>query len=210
MCSYEELALMAKEGDSEAIAQLWERTFGFMYYKVKRYFPLCERAGITREDLMQEVFFALKKAVRTFDPERGSFLSLLAILVNSVACSAIKYKKGAFLPTVVSIDEPLPGTENYTLSDTLVDEAAEAEIYATIDNWHWDELRDYLEECLHHLKPKEEYVVRARFYHNKKLKEISGEMGINENRVGILSMQALQKLSHPRFSRKLLQFYRAI
>lgn len=64
----EELALRAQAGDLDARNQLWEAVRRMCYKLAHRFFPLCQRAGIERADLEQELFFGFLAALDMFHP----------------------------------------------------------------------------------------------------------------------------------------------
>ncbi len=72
----EALALRAKAGDREALAALWEQNKGALSLMVKRQYMghrrRAEALGVEMEDAQQTGFFAVRRAVQTFDAPAGS------------------------------------------------------------------------------------------------------------------------------------------
>lgn len=59
-------------------------------------------------------------------------------------------------------------------------------------------------EVLTTLTPKEEKVIRMRYYENKPLTEIAAVFSVQQERIRQIEAKALRKLKHPTRSKKLL------
>lgn len=70
--SNEQLAVYLKEHpeDTARLELLYMKNRGFLYKYIKRFFP-CEEV----EDLMQESYFSMIKAIRGYDESKGKFLT---------------------------------------------------------------------------------------------------------------------------------------
>jgi len=70
--SNEQLAVYLKEHpeDTARLELLYIKNRGFLYKYIKRFFP-CEEV----EDLMQESYFAMLKAIKSYDENKGKFLT---------------------------------------------------------------------------------------------------------------------------------------
>ncbi|WP_301955896.1 sigma-70 family RNA polymerase sigma factor [uncultured Eubacterium sp.] len=70
----EELAIYLKEHptDKARLELLYMKNIGFMRKYIKKYFP-CEET----EDLLQESYFAMLKAIKGYDESKGKFLTYL-------------------------------------------------------------------------------------------------------------------------------------
>lgn len=84
----EELAALAKAGDRQAMAQLWEQNKGLLFTLFRK---LTSRAGsrmasagVTWDDVEQCFYLAIVDAVALYEPGRGmSFASFLSYPVKS-------------------------------------------------------------------------------------------------------------------------------
>ena len=162
------LAMRAKQGDTEATGELWERVRLLIYKIQGKYAPLCDKCGIEREDLRQSGFFALLAAVKAFNPDKGyPFNSYLNRHVSNVAKETLGLRGHKTRPqNVRSLDEPIPGAEgdSIALGDTVPDPQAEEELERVErDIWN-DQLHNALEGCLSALTDDQSDVIRARFY----------------------------------------------
>ena len=83
----EELAALAQQGWEEETTQLVSRYIPLVRARAARYFG----PGLERDDLMQEGFIGLLKAIRSYDPARGSsFCTFAALCVNRRMISAVQ------------------------------------------------------------------------------------------------------------------------
>lgn len=83
----EELALRARAGDSEALAELVTRLEGVVKLATRGYWLM---AGGDREDLMQEARLGLIRAVSTWKPERRRFLSFAFFCVRRQVAASLR------------------------------------------------------------------------------------------------------------------------
>ena len=83
----EELVTLAQQGSDEETAQLVSRYIPLVRGQAARYFG----PGLEQEDLMQEGFIGLLKAIRAYDPSKGSsFRTFAALCVNRRMMSAVR------------------------------------------------------------------------------------------------------------------------
>jgi RNA polymerase primary sigma factor len=105
-----------------------------------------------------------------------------------------------------SLDAPVGEDGDATLGDLIeakdaVDPQAVAEASA---------LKQALDEALTELSPREQHILRMRFgiggAQDHTLAEIGEQLGVTRERIRQIEAQALEKLRHPRRSRKLMTF----
>ena len=77
--SNEDLAIAVQNGDSDALAQLWEQVKDYAYTVVMRY---KEKPYAETEDYFQTAFLGVREAALAFDPSRGSFLTDGSLLLR--------------------------------------------------------------------------------------------------------------------------------
>ena len=70
------------------------------------------------------------------------------------------------------------------------------------------ELLRIIIKALKTLTPREEKVIKKRFFQAKSREEVGEELGVIKERVRQIEMKALRKLRHPSRSRKLKDFIR--
>ncbi len=169
----EELAVQIKNGKEEYLYKLWEQTQKFIKLRAKTYLKNenISFGGIGVEDLTQEGFFALLKAVKAYDETSGyTFLTYFGYYLKNAFRDAfgLRYKK------TVSLDEPLPSEENHTLLDYLKDE----DPYCNIDDYvnksvYKKELRSALDLSLSILTPKARQMIELYYFCDLKSSSIA-------------------------------------
>ena len=68
------------------------------------------------------------------------------------------------------------------------------------------EIKNAITQVLSTLTPREERVIRERFFNNKTLEEVGQILSVTRNRIRQIEAKALRKLKHPSRSRKLRSF----
>lgn len=103
--SDEQLVKRAQSGDNESLETILSRYKNLVYSKAKPYFL----AGADDEDVIQEGFIGLYKAVKDFDGDRFPFFKVFAgVCVTRHIITAVKAasrKKHAPLNSYVSLDK---------------------------------------------------------------------------------------------------------
>ena len=83
----EELALLAQQGDEDALEYLLNKYKNFVRSKARSYFLI----GADHEDIVQEGMIGLYKAIRDFKPEKlSSFRAFAELCITRQIITAIK------------------------------------------------------------------------------------------------------------------------
>ncbi len=113
----DELIRLAREGQDQAVEQLFEKYKGMVRGKA-RFLPT---GGSDRDDMIQEGMIGLFKAIRDYDPEKDASFSTFANLCITrqlyTAVEASLRKKNSPLNTAVSLDEHKVPEKNAETSD---------------------------------------------------------------------------------------------
>ena len=201
----EELAQRIKAGETDLMGQLWEQTERLLKWMIDRQLMNIEKAdraeaaGVTREDLYQEAYFALVAAVEAYDPETGFRLSsfLKFHVRNSVyKALGLHTERGRMDPSIgaYSLDAPLPAGRK---SEEGSEDTSFIENYRDPDSltpFEAFEVRRDLEESLADLSVRERQVIRARYYEGQTLEEIGAREGCSATRIEQIEWQALDRL----------------
>lgn len=118
----EELALLAQQGDEEALEYLLNKYKNFVRSKARSYFLI----GADHEDIVQEGMIGLYKAIRDFKPEKlSSFRAFAELCITRQIITAIKTatrQKHIPLNSYVSLNKPIYDEESdRTLLDVITE-----------------------------------------------------------------------------------------
>lgn len=192
------LAALAAAGNSFALGQLWEINKGLLHRWFWQWYDrnkaVADEHGITLEDFDQEGFFAVQAAAKAYDPEKGSFATLLGYYVQSQINKAVCGEHGRLVTAEdgrqvrlsanplngsTSLDTPLDDTDggSSTLGDLQEDPAAARAFQTAEDDLYTEELHAALEEALNKLSAKQADVIRRHYFEGKSLSEIAREDG---------------------------------
>lgn len=202
----EELALRAQAGDLDARNQLWEAVRRLCYKLAHRFFPLCQRAGIERADLKQELFFGFLAALDAFDPDKGYlFNSYLEYTVRKACANALGIRNGKRLDPPASLQTPV-GEDCDELQD-LIPDTTSGQPFEDAENRVFNEqLHAALDTCLDALDDRRRETICARFYDGLTLAEVSKQLGCSPQRVRQLEKDGLRELRKPQYTRRLAPF----
>lgn len=133
MMTNEELVLRIKAGETSLMDELWSQVYKFAYMQAGKFFNAyadrCQSFGLELEDIQQESFFAIYKAVEGFKPEQGVvFLTYAGYCLKKAFFDMTKmnykgWQKNAVRSCSCSLDAPISTNDGeYSLADTLVSE----------------------------------------------------------------------------------------
>lgn len=209
------LAALAAAGNTFALGQLWEINKGLLHRLFWQWYSknkaVADSAGLTIEDFDQEAFFAVQAAAQAFDPEKGTFATLLGYYVQNRISKVVCGEHGRLMTTEdgrevrisanplngsTSIDTPLDDTDggSATLGDLQEDPAAAQAFQAAEEEIYTQELHAALEDALGKLADREADVIRRHYYKGQTLREIGDAIGISGNRVNQIERHGFQCL----------------
>lgn len=142
-----DLAMKARNGNQEALLQLWQGVSRLACKIAMRYLRIAALNGaVDADDLEQCAFLGFHEAVQGFDPLQGSFTTLMGYSVRSACRRALGLdgRERTEHYTTTSLDAPIPGSDDITLADTIPDPAS-------TDAYDQTELRQDIEKALHRL-----------------------------------------------------------
>ena len=219
------LAQLARQGNSAALAQLWEINRPVIHTMFWRWYSrnqsVAESAGVTLEDLDQESYFAVKEAAEYHNPEKGAFLTALQYFVQHRIQKAILQGRGRYVVTedgrrvrvsaepldsAQSLDEPVPWDDagEVTRADVTPDTAAAQAFEDAEQNSYRQELRAVLDKALSLLPDRQRDVIARRFYEGLTLRQAAELDGVTQERIRQREDKALRAL---RQNQELRRFY---
>ena len=163
-----------------------------------KYKDRCDQLGLSADDLYQESFFAIEKAVRKYRPEKNvKFLTYAGWpLKAQFFCVAKMHSTGwqnNNVYSAISLDEENNEPETRLL-DCVSDETAETEIETVIVKDYTDNLRRDLDEAMSALTSHQAKILKKRYYEDLRPAEIARELHIKRASLTRPFQQALETL----------------
>lgn len=219
----EELILKIQQGHTELYSELWEEMKGLIAWWAKRFFAVNSANGISLglewmtpqnkkrciDDLVQAGFLGLVNAVEHYDPERGSFTTLLSRYLlrafqEATTGRSIKQKNDPLL-RCRSLDEQIGDEDSdATLLDFIPDDRndiADAEERIFIEQLH-----DALEAALNAIPEREAAAIRSEFYDGCKQWETAEKLHTTPGRVHQLKNDGFRHIRNSSSRKKLERF----
>lgn len=194
----EALALRVQSGDTDAIAPLWEGVKRFAYQLTFRFFDrsrkACASSGVTLEDLQQEAFIAVLDAAGDYrENKEYKFTSYLNYHLKTHFMMTIGKRTRAIKPLNCcdSLDEPIPGTEDLTLGDSIQDPAADQGFEIVENSEYIKELHGALQKSIDTLEQREQEVITEKYYDGLTQAQIGEKHGIAGSRARQIQVRAL-------------------
>ena len=247
----EELVAQIKAGENvqENMGQLYEQNRNYICQIAVPFSRIAEL-----DDLMQEAYFGLEKAVQKYDPALGyKFLTYAESWIrqaiqryiqntgnikripvytleriskyqkfssdfraitgkepsDSDCCAYLKISPGQLKELrkymvegkSVSIYDPIPGTDDVVLGDTIADEFDLEE--TVVDDLAGDTLWDAVDD----LGGRYPAIIRGEYQRNQTLEVTASQLGISIERVRILKKRAIQLLERDKRVKQLAEVY---
>ena len=162
----EELAELIQKTDSKtAKAELWEQNKGIIYRLARSYYR--PTSPHTLEDLVQQGYFALLKAVKSYKREKGyKFTSYLPF---SFQCTI----RGLDMNTYISLDTPIghDGEEKESTLVELIPDSSTLEELETALNLTAE--RQAIYNALERLEPLQRDIITSIYFHGETLTSIA-------------------------------------
>jgi len=207
----EVLVILIQEGRKDLISLLWEQNEKLIAWLAGNFYikhmDRCAAAGVEKEDLIQEGFFALLEAVKSYKAESGyKFTAYINFPLRNRMNKLIGYR-GRLDPlnNTESLEANISTeTEDLCLSDIIQDPDSEFQ-----DNIIKDEtlikLRETLIDIIETLPEKQKNILLAEL--NDTSKDIIIEMyHMTDDEYNRLRGQALQQCRKPRNIERLIEF----
>ena len=184
----EELAELIQKTDSKtAKAELWEQNKGIIYRLARHYYN--PTSPHTLEDLVQQGYFALLKAVKSYKREKGyKFTSYLPF---SFQCTI----RGLDMNTYISLDTPISEENENTLADAIPDNSTLEELETALN---LTAERQAIYNALSRLEPLQRDIITSIYFHGETLASISKRLSRSIEAIRQRHQRILKDLSkHP-------------
>lgn len=201
----EELVDDYQNGNEKAFDILLEDNYGIIHFMMNKYFFRLSNVGFTADEMTNETIYAFWLAVENYNASKGASFA-------TYACNYISWHYGKFIykhenihknqngeiVQIISLDEPVPGTDNLTVSNTISDADAEVDFEKVFDEISNKTLRADLMDLLNEvLSPQEKDIVLKRYGIGCKSMsqiELSKKYSISNSRISEIERNAMRKL----------------
>lgn len=215
----EELAIRIAEGDRDLIGELYQRNKGLLYKHAHRFYVLhsdrCISAGVTLDDMMNECYFAVYTAARSYAKGKREFkfTSYLRYATlqyfQQMAGTRTERQRKEPLNSCKSLDTPIEGTDGLTLADTVEDTDAAEKADALIDRLAYGEVFPEVKRVLAD-EPRQYEIIYAMYHDNMSQEEVARLQGVSREAIRQQKVKALRELRKPSKSKYLHSLYEDI
>ena len=205
MKTNEELAMMIQDGDKTRIPELWERVRGIYLKKAFRYYgshkPLCDRCGVTIEDIQQQSFFAFLHSIEQYEPEcELAFTSYIDYPFRTEMQELTRTRSSGqrqdCLNRCSSLDTPIE-TDDGT-ADTIGDFVPDPDALYFVELLDAQSVAEMIRNEVKQLPEVECAIITGVFFDGQTLGQIADALGITFQRVSQLKKRGLVMLSKRR------------
>lgn len=185
----EELASRIKAGERELAGELWAQVERLLGVIVNRYITrlgdLVAAAGVEREDLEQEAYFAMLGAVKAYDPAKGyAFNSYLALQCQKRFFSLLGLRgRREPLNACASLDEPASNDEDDDRTRADIIPSGEDMEADTVERLWLAQLRADLDAALSKMDELEADCIRRHYLDEQSKTAIADTRGMSPQSV---------------------------
>lgn len=193
----EQLCLKARDGDRDALGELWERVQRLCFMIGKPYLNMYEQNGMDKDDFQQDLFLAMCQAVSAYKPEKETkFTAYLNYPIQKKCLrDVLKVWDGKFHKVQTrDIDAPITGDTDTTLSDLIPDPEAEQQLEAVEGDLYTEQLRRVLEQGINTLSDKKQEAMRLCYFDGLSNEQAAQRMSVTRGRVNQLLQSGCMQL----------------
>lgn len=201
--SNEDLARAYQRGQLAALGALWMQVKQLAWWMVSRFLSLAKsNKAVDSDDLMQAAFLGVERAAKAFNPELGSFATIMGYYLSDECREVLGLNGRKRLEhyNAESTNKPISETGDLTIVDTIPDDSLTDEDAAILR----DDVQRLVHAAIDCLKQQEATVIRASFLEGVPYGVISQRLGVSETRVGYLRHRGLQKMQDNQCLRQLV------
>lgn len=197
----EELAVLAKSGNSEYLEKLWNNVVRFVRKRAGQILAISYRDySVELDDLVQEAYFAFLKAVKSYNPSGGkTFVGWLDYYLRNCFARITGYdrktKQIDQTRCCESLDAPImDASGNRIKLDLLQDPESEQALNEAEECALAPQLHNDLERALSLLPEDSARILRMRFYFELTQEQTAQIMGMKRSQVASIEHAAFIKI----------------
>ena len=214
--SSEQLALAYQAGDAWALPPLWEKNRKLLSMLAGKFYrrnqELCAARGVELQDLEQELYFAVERAARSYDPGKEyKFSTYLAVSskVSIAYALHMRTRKEDMLNQCGSLDSPIAGAdEDLTLGDMIPDDSAERDFESLEDADYQRDLSESMHRALAMIPEDQRRTLETRYFQGMTASQVAEQRGTTANRIRQIESHGLRSMRTGRPRALLLPFTR--
>lgn len=199
----EELVAEYQNGNEKAFEELFNANKGIIGTMIKKWWSKVEKGVLTCDELEAECTYAFFLSVMEYSPDRECTFASYAFnrinwyLIRNLNKPIPKDSNGQSV-SIVSISVVVPGTDDATYSDIILDKDAEIEMQVPIEKEYQTALKTALIQLLDSVLTEREKTVILMFYgidcKPQTQIQIASALNISRARVGQIQSEAIKKL----------------
>lgn len=200
------MAASIKNGNDSLVPTLWNATNKFIYHCLNHLehrnpanAERMEQMGITHEDIIQEAYFVLLKALKAYKPNNGySFFSSLRFATANHFFHLIgmrtKRQRMDPFPSAERFEKTYSDNEDCSLLNVVPDETAIKSFESAADKIVFNELKKELSMALSELDDIEKDIIDAIYYQKTDIKDYSKANHITTGKIYRFQNRAFHKI----------------
>lgn len=219
----DEIVLQIQAGHTELYADLWEQKWRLIKKWAREYYNyLTLKTGISfgtefedennkrrnTDDFLQAGFFGLVDAVKHYDPEKGSFNTLLKWYIRQAFQQEITGRTRRRILEPIkwsdSLDIPIFDDSEETYADFVPD--TRDDVSEADERIYQEQLHNALEKALDTLPEKQAAAIRSEFWEGRTLQQTADLIGVSLEQVRQFRESGLHRIRYSSSRRQLEQF----
>ncbi len=206
----EELVQEYQHGNEKAFELLVEQNKGIIKFMVKKWWSVVANGKASPTDLESECVLGLFFAVKSYkDADEKLFANYAFHRIQwhlyKIYHDSEKHNQNGEVVSLCSIDDPVPGTDDLTIGDTIADDySIEDDISEKVTA---ETEGKKLWKAVDSLGGKYSDVIRKRYKHNESLETIADEYFLSAERIRQIEKQALKLLGKMQEVKRIADYY---
>lgn len=199
----EELFQKAYQGQTEAIEELFKQNEKIICRLCRRY----QNKRFSFDDLYQESYIALLKAIKGYQSESGNkFITYLANSIKWHFLRLFRYDTDRDILYILDSPIDIDGDSDTTYLDMVADDTV-AVADDALDDLIYSEMLENIKQILLEQSHRMWEIIRKYYIEKKSLSEIADEMDISWQRVAQIKRKAISVLRRPEKWRRYRDIY---
>ncbi len=184
--SIEIIVSKIKGGDKKLIGELWTKVEKFAYKQANIFFNTytdrCQSVGLELDDLYQESFFAVHKAIEKYNPDKGTaFLTCFGYYLKAQFFDSAKMHSTGWRNNSVYYAESLDAPAYKSSTETKLDLLSDDENTETtiVDRLYTENLSSIMNLEISKIRVTWQGVIKEIYYNDVKAIDLAKQKGVS-------------------------------